>query len=507
MENEKNRKYMTLLEQLELMLKQTTSYQYSPALLKLHLYAVSIQLWHVIQQFDELKANYKVWMLNPDNLDLDTVIDYQNWSKGDRLRLPLQGLYPQMDTNEIKKVRCSLDGVEKTILELFKGETFDVDVQSMSTALCNEIKCSHLGETIKMMLEYLRLSLLEIHDLLSENQFTEEEVKQFCSRFLKHGQFQWSMAVKKEFDKWKEANSIDDDMEQLERHFKGKIRVEMEFLFKSGFFEPRLKDQEEVDTDCFEHELKAWKIDEMKGVENPRLYYFALRECFYPQGGSFEIKEKHLGRYILMHRKEVNEKMRQACYRFIRSLELLAKTKKNIAPQQEPSKEVEEEPTEELMQESTKKLRPGPAVTQIFTDVNNRQKIAAWIQDVCTAHYDNKLKTLIVSESSYNLTDFLLAIYYVLVERKLTISVIGNNINNQYYKFLTEDCRIEGLASQKTFLTHLNKLVKTGKDFYQLTDDIITKNTSTGGYTKEEYKSMKTMAAAVKQLLPKLILR
>ena len=138
-----------------------------------------------------------------------------------------------------------------------------------------------------------------------------------------------------------------------------------------------------------------------------------------------------------------------------------------------------------------------------MSDEKHRQKVAALIKELYTVYYDKQQKVFIVAGGSYNLTDFLLAIYYVLVERKVTISVIGNNVNNQYYKFLTEECQLEGLASQKTFLEHLNRLVKTGKNFFQLTNEVIKMNAATGGYTEAEYERMKTMTATVKQLLPK----
>lgn len=488
-----------------MMLKQTTLYQHSPALLKLHLYAMAMHLWDVIQQFDELKTHYREWMLHPDNLDLDSVIDYQKWIEGDNLKFPLQGAYPTTDAVEIKKVRESLDAIEKAILDLFSGESFDVDVQSISTALCNEIKCSHLGETIHTMLSSLRNTLREIYHLLSEIRFTDEEVKQFWPIFMNHGQFKWSGDVKKEYDQWKEDNSIDDDEEQLERHFNGKIRVEMELLFKSGFLSPRLKDQEEVDMSSLEQEMKRWRVEEMKEVDNPHLHYSALREFFKIQGGIFVPKEKILSRYILMNRRKVDEEKRRSCYVFIRTLQLLAQARADIAQQQDAPVIAATEPTEANELKPKKKSRPGPVVTQIFTDEKYRQKVAAWIQELYTTYYDKQQKVLIVAEDSYNLTDLLLAIYYVLVERKVTISVIGNNVNNQYYKFLTEECQLEGLASQKTFLEHLNRLVKTGKNFFQLTNEVIKMNAATGGYTEAEYERMKTMTATVKQLLPKIL--
>ena len=89
-------------------------------------------------------------------------------------------------------------------------------------------------------------------------------------------------------------------------------------------------------------------------------------------------------------------------------LRLLADTKTQMAPQQDT-------PPAANNQKPKKKSKPGPAVTQIFTDEKHRQKTAAWIHDLYTTYYDKERKTFIVGASSYNLTDFLLAIYYVLV--------------------------------------------------------------------------------------------
>lgn len=503
MENSKNGNYFKLLELVQQMLNLTTAYKNSPAILKLHLYALAIELWHVIQQFEKLKIHYdKEWILNIDNLDKDTGIEYSEWLKGENLQFPLTGAYPTIDQLEISMVRSSLDEVEKRIIKSSEEEAFNVDVQSISTALCNKIQCSHLGATIKSLLTQLRGTLTEIHKLLSKNEFTEEKMKQFFDKFLNHGNFYWSNMVKEKFDEWQQKNNIDNDLEQLERHYIGKIRREMTLLFQSGFLNPRLKDQEEVDAENLESELRTCKIDEIKEIENPRYHYFALRELFDGPDRHFAPREKFLGRYIIMYRKSVNEQMRQACYRFIRTLQLLAETKHQLETQMNHSLGNKNLQTDNNSSECRGTSKRGPKRAQIFHEKDKREQIAIWIKDTYRKYYDQKIKAIIVEGKSYNLTDFLLATYFVLVEKKHVIGVIWNNINNQYYRFLTQECQLENLIdSQKTFRTHLNKLIKTGKEFHLLNTEDIVNNSSSGGYNNEEYNNMKNITATIKRLL------
>ena len=155
--------------------------------------------------------------------------------------------------------------------------------------------------------------------------------------------------------------------------------------------------------------------------------------------------------------------------------------------------------------EPKKSAKRGPQIARIFnSDQKKRQAVAEWIHKMYTAYYDQDRSVLVIENSSYDLTDFLLAIYYVLVEQGHVISVINNKINSQYYKFLTEDCQLGGrLSVEKVFSIHLKKLISTGKDFYQLTTEIVKKNSATGGYTQKEYETMTAMTATIKKLLPK----
>ena len=172
--------------------------------------------------------------------------------------------------------------------------------------------------------------------------------------------------------------------------------------------------------------------------------------------------------------------------------------------QPEQPADMGKKPAEVVTKEPKKRAKRGPQSALIFNSDEKRQTMAKWIHQIYFTYFDKKRKVLVIENCSYNLTDFLLAIYYVLVEQEHVISVINNKINSQYYKFLTEDCQLgDCLSDEKTFSNHLKKLISTGKDFYQLTTEIVKKNSATGGYTQKEYETMTAMTATIKKLLPK----
>ena len=499
-----NRDYSKLLPGLEQMLAQTEYYRYQPVALKLHLYAVVIEIWRVIRQFEELKANYKSWMMSPDNLFIDVAVDYDKWTlKGDQ-KIPNFKSYPVIDANDTKQIRDCLETTERAILDNSLNETFEVKIQSIGTALCDQIKCDHLVMVIKTELNDLCKLLAEIVQLSQEITFTDNDFNDFWNRFIMHCQFPTGLKVKAAFDKWMEKNAINEDEEQLERHYEGRIRLEIEAFFKSGFLTPRLKAQEEVNLSQMEPEMQQWGIGRMTDIEHPELHYSALRDFFKPTPDGFIPKNKVLSRYILMNRREVNAEMCMACYHFIRTMELLMGVKKQMENQPEQPADMGKKPAEVVTKEPKKRAKRGPQSALIFNSDEKRQTMAKWIHQIYFTYFDKKRKVLVIENCSYNLTDFLLAIYYVLVEQEHVISVINNKINSQYYKFLTEDCQLgDCLSDEKTFSNHLKKLISTGKDFYQLTTEIVKKNSATGGYTQKEYETMTAMTATIKKLLPK----
>lgn len=485
------------------MLAQTEYYRYQPVALKLHLYAVVIEIWRVIRQFEELKANYKSWMMSPDNLFIDVAVDYDKWTlKGDQ-KIPNFKSYPVIDANDTKQIRDCLETTERAILDNSLNETFEVKIQSIGTALCDQIKCDHLVMVIKTELNDLCKLLAEIVQLSQEITFTDNDFNDFWNRFYKHYQFKTGKKVKATFDQWMQRNAIADDEEQLERHYKGKVRLEIQAFCKSGFLTPRLEEQREVDLSQMEQEMQQWGIGMMEEIENPELHYSALRDYFKPTPDGFLPKEMCLSRYILMNRREVNAEMCEACYHFIRTMELLMGVKKQMENQPEQPADMEKKSAEVVTKEPKKRAKRGPQSALIFNSDEKRKAVAEWIHKMYTAYYDQDRSVLVIENSSYDLTDFLLAIYYVLVEQGHVISVINNKINSQYYKFLTEDCQLGGcLREEKTFSNHLKKLISTGKDFYQLTNEIVEKNSATGGYTRKEYETMKTTTATIKRVLP-----
>lgn len=162
--------------------------------------------------------------------------------------------------------------------------------------------------------------------------------------------------------------------------------------------------------------------------------------------------------------------------------------------------------------ELIKRLEPGTEVktfpnpkgrpkTAIFHDWVDEESLASCISGLHQRYFNPVRKVMEVDNETYGETDFMLCVYYALVKLGLAPSVIHNQMNKQYYRFLTNVCRIELTEKERTYNNHLNKVIRTGCDLHLLTEDIVIKKQSAGGMRPEELPIWKRMLDVSETLL------
>lgn len=143
----------------------------------------------------------------------------------------------------------------------------------------------------------------------------------------------------------------------------------------------------------------------------------------------------------------------------------------------------------------------GRPKTAIFHDWVDEKMLASCIGSLHQGYFNPTCKMMKVGNETYGETDFMLCVYCALVKLGLAPSVIHNQMNKQYYRFLTDDCRIELTEKERTYNNHLNKVIRTGCDLHLLTEDIVTKKQSAGGMKPEELAIWKRMQGVAETLL------
>ena len=108
----------------------------------------------------------------------------------------------------------------------------------------------------------------------------------------------------------------------------------------------------------------------------------------------------------------------------------------------------------------------------------------------------NHVRDVEVGGEQFDETDFLLSLYYVFVKRGISPSALAAK---PYYAFLTEACGIRPQQGEKTFVNHLNKVVRTGKDFHRLTPELLAAETREGVMTPQELPRWQRMFAAAEE--------
>ena len=156
------------------------------------------------------------------------------------------------------------------------------------------------------------------------------------------------------------------------------------------------------------------------------------------------------------------------------------------------------EPETEVKNFSKPKGRPKSA---IFCEWVDEALLANCINGLHQRYFSPTCRMMVVDNDTYGETDFMLCVYCALVKLGLAPSVIHNQVNKQYYRFLTDVCRIELTEKERTYNNHLNKVIRTGCDLHILTEDIVIKKQSAGGMKPEELPIWKQMLDVAETLL------
>lgn len=167
-----------------------------------------------------------------------------------------------------------------------------------------------------------------------------------------------------------------------------------------------------------------------------------------------------------------------------------------------PAAERAEEVTEAEMaadgEEPRRAATPGRPKTDIFNGHVDVEELAKAVRKIHDTHYNPASRRIEIGDDSFDETDFLLCLYYVLVKRGDSPSTLANK---PYYAFLTEACGIHPQASAKTFGNHLNKVVRTGKDFHRLTPGMLTGRQQPGTMTAGELPHWQRMFEAAERVM------
>ena len=133
------------------------------------------------------------------------------------------------------------------------------------------------------------------------------------------------------------------------------------------------------------------------------------------------------------------------------------------------------EPETEVKNFPNPKGRPKSAIFHEWVD---EELLANCISGLHQRYFDHTCRMMVVDNETYGETDFMLCVYCALVKLRLAPSVIHNQVNKQYYRFLTDVCRIKLTEKERTYNNHLNKVIRTGCDLHLLTEDIVIKKQS-----------------------------
>lgn len=147
-----------------------------------------------------------------------------------------------------------------------------------------------------------------------------------------------------------------------------------------------------------------------------------------------------------------------------------------------------------------KKVKRGKPNTYPFPNEASKRQSMAEIARLCREYYNSDSGRVLLNGRAYPLSDFLLAYYYVKVEQGAAMSVLRFS-NRQYYAFLVNECGLSGLPCERTFCHHLNKVVRTGRDFHQLTPSLLARNPVAGQMSPNEYVEWKTLVMDIADAL------
>lgn len=141
---------------------------------------------------------------------------------------------------------------------------------------------------------------------------------------------------------------------------------------------------------------------------------------------------------------------------------------------------------------------PGRRKTPIFASADDAARMARLVKHIHAALYNPVNRRMEPDGDSYDETDFLLCLYYAMVKHGWASDQLAAQ---PYYKFLTESCGIRPQDSEKTFLRHLNKVLRTGKSFHLLTPELLAARRCPGTLHADELPAWRRMFAAAERTL------
>lgn len=146
--------------------------------------------------------------------------------------------------------------------------------------------------------------------------------------------------------------------------------------------------------------------------------------------------------------------------------------------------------------QANEESRPGRPRTPIFGEGVDTERVAEAVKRIHGTYYRPDSRRVEVGGEQFDETDFLLSLYYVFVKRGISPATLAAK---PYYAFLTERCGIRPQQGEKTFVNHLNKVVRTGKDFHRLTPELLAAETREGVMTPQELPRWQRMFAAAEE--------
>lgn len=145
----------------------------------------------------------------------------------------------------------------------------------------------------------------------------------------------------------------------------------------------------------------------------------------------------------------------------------------------------------------------GKKKAPIFNEWVDEEQIALCFRKLHEKLFNHSLRKMEVDGICYSETDFLLCLLYACVKHGLSPSIIGGGMNKGFYYFLKEKCQIRPCDCEKTFNNHLNKVLRTGKDFHRLTTESFREKQSNGEMNITEFAIWSQMFSEAEQLLKK----
>lgn len=163
--------------------------------------------------------------------------------------------------------------------------------------------------------------------------------------------------------------------------------------------------------------------------------------------------------------------------------------------------EAESKRNEQAIVNSLSHKARGRRSISIFHDEETAQQVKQTILYVVERSRDETGDAVRFGTDTYSLTDFLVAIYFALVEQGRAVGVM-QDVTKRYYEFLKESCRLDGLTSYRAFTNRFKLVRNLGKEFHQLTDeDFIHAKCIEGCMPPGKYPYWKEMVETAEVLL------